>query len=66
MIADAKRMGKEKIWLASYKDNARAFELYRSRRFRVEGLFRKEEKMGKKYRDVISMALFLKKRRRRR
>jgi ribosomal protein S18 acetylase RimI-like enzyme len=63
MIADAKRMGKEKIWLASYKDNPRAFELYRNRGFCVEGVFRKEEKVGEKYRDVISMALFLNKER---
>jgi ribosomal protein S18 acetylase RimI-like enzyme len=59
MIADAKQMGKEKIWLATYKDNPRAFELYRSRGFHVEGVFRREEKVGRKYRDVVSMALFL-------
>lgn len=61
MIADAKRKGKEKVWLASYKDNPRATRLYKSRGFQVEGVFRREEKMGRKYRDVISMALFLRK-----
>ena len=60
MIADARRMGIEKIWLATYADNRRALELYLSRGFGVEGIFRKEEKVRGRYRDVISMALFLK------
>jgi RimJ/RimL family protein N-acetyltransferase len=58
MIADAKDKGVEKIWLATYSDNPRALELYRSRGFVVEGIFRKEEKVGRRYRDVVSMALF--------
>jgi len=66
MIADATRMGKEKIWLATHKDNPRALALYRNRGFAVEGLFRREEKVGRKYRDIVSMALFLRKGKRRR
>jgi len=59
MIADAARMGIEKIWLATYADNPRSLDLYRSRGFIVEGVFRREEKVHGRYRDVMSMALFL-------
>jgi ribosomal protein S18 acetylase RimI-like enzyme len=59
MIEDATRMGIKKIWVATYADNRRALELYRSRGFLVEGVFRKEEKVQGRYRDVISMALFV-------
>lgn len=59
MIADAKKMGFEKVWLSTYSDNPRATRLYRSRGFVVEGVFRREEKVGNRYRDVISMALFI-------
>ncbi len=61
MIADAAQMGIEKIWLATYTDNRRARELYRSKGFIVEGIFRKEEKVGRRYRNLASMALFLRK-----
>jgi L-amino acid N-acyltransferase YncA len=61
MIADATKMGIEKIWLATYADNQRALELYLSKGFIVEGVFRKEEKVRRRYRDIISMALFLRK-----
>jgi len=61
MIADATKMGIEKIWLATYADNQRALELYLGKGFVVEGLFRKEEKVRRRYRDIISMALFLRK-----
>lgn len=60
MVADATKRGIEKIWLATYADNPRALRLYLSRGFAVEGVFRKEEKVRGRYRDVISMALFLK------
>jgi RimJ/RimL family protein N-acetyltransferase len=60
IIADAKRRGIEKIWLATYADNHRALQLYLTGGFVVEGVFRKEEKVRGRYRDVISMALFLK------
>jgi RimJ/RimL family protein N-acetyltransferase len=60
MIVDATKREIEKIWLATYADNQRAFRLYLSRGFGVEGVFRKEEKARGRYRDVISMALFLK------
>jgi len=59
MTIDAAEMGIEKIWLATYADNRRARELYRSRGFIVEGVFRKEEKVRCRYRDIVSMALFL-------
>jgi len=62
MISDANRLGKEKIWLATYSDNPRALELYRGRGFTIEGVFRKEEKVNGKYRDVLSLALFLNRR----
>jgi len=65
MIAVAEEEGIEKIWLATYADNPRALELYRSRGFVVEGVFRREEKVGRRYRDVVSMALFLRKVRKR-
>jgi len=60
MITAATKMGIEKVWLATYADNTRALQLYLSRGFAVEGIFRKEEKTDGRYRDVISMALFLK------
>jgi ribosomal protein S18 acetylase RimI-like enzyme len=59
MVADAERLGKEKIWLATYSDNPRALSLFRSRGFVVEGVFSREEKVEGEYRDVVSMALFL-------
>lgn len=62
MVDQATKMGIEKIWLATYADNRRALELYRSLGFVTEGVFRKEEKIGDHYRDIISMALFLKRR----
>jgi ribosomal protein S18 acetylase RimI-like enzyme len=61
MIADAAKIGIEKIWLATYAGNQKALELYLGKGFVVEGVFRKEEKVGDRYRDVISMAFFLKK-----
>jgi len=61
MIADATKRGIEKIWLATYADNQRALELYLGKGFMVEGVFRKEEKVRRRYRDIISMALFLRK-----
>jgi RimJ/RimL family protein N-acetyltransferase len=60
MIAHAKMIGIEKIWLATYADNPRSIELYSSRGFLVEGVFQKEEKVHGRYRNVMSMALFLK------
>lgn len=59
MIEDATKRGLEKIWLATYADNQHAFGLYRSRGFVVEGVYHKEEKVQGRYRDIISMALFL-------
>jgi len=59
MIRQARQTGIKKIWLATYADNMTAIHLYRSLGFVTEGVFRKEEFVDTRYRDVISMAIFL-------
>lgn len=59
IIDRARQAGVKKIWLATYANNTRALRLYRSLGFVTEGVFRKEELVGRQYRDVVSMAIFL-------
>jgi ribosomal protein S18 acetylase RimI-like enzyme len=59
IIGKAKEIGLTKIWLSVYLDNKVALHFYKSFGFIIEGIFHKEEREGKKFRDVVSMALFL-------
>ena len=58
MIKFAWKKGFRKIWLTVYSDNVRAFKLYKSLGFEIEGIFMSDEKMNKTFRHIVSMALF--------
>lgn len=58
MIKEGWRSGLEKIWLNVHFDNKQAFRLYRSVGFEIEGIFYDDEKFNKKFRHIISMAIF--------
>jgi RimJ/RimL family protein N-acetyltransferase len=58
MIEMAWKQGFEKIWLTVYADNVNAVKMYKSLGFEIEGVFMKDEKVGRGYRNVISMAIF--------
>ena len=48
----------KKIWLTVFLDNMYAIKFYKHLGFEVEGVFIYDEKLMKKYRDVVSMAIF--------
>src|SRR5579872_6126629 len=52
MILDAWKNGFKKIWLNVYYDNERAFHLYKSLGFDIEGIFMADEIINKKQRHV--------------
>lgn len=60
LLRMAKRRGVEKVWLSVHQDNFKAFNLYRSLGFTVEGLFKDEERFKGTSYNVYSMAKFLK------
>jgi len=57
MIRTAWKKNLKKIWLNVHYDNVRAFNLYKSLGFEIEGLFVADEKMKRKERHIVSMAL---------
>ncbi len=59
MISWAKKKGFEKISLSVFSTNQRAVNIYKKFGFRIEGVKRKEFKIGGDYVDEILMALFL-------
>jgi hypothetical protein len=54
-----KQEGLEKIWLEVLSTNKPAINLYRKLGFEIEGVKKKQYKIGDKYVDEIMMALFL-------
>ncbi len=58
MIITAWNKGFTKIWLNVHSDNLRAFRLYKKLGFEIEGIFLEDEIVGKKKRNIISMAIF--------
>lgn len=59
MIKGAKKGGIEKIKLSVNANNRTAISLYSKLGFVVEGHFKKEIKVGKKYFDTLEMAKFI-------
>ncbi len=57
MIKMAWKSGLKKIWLNVHYDNVRAFNLYKSLGFEIEGLFVDDETSTKGYRHLVSMGL---------
>lgn len=57
MIKKAWNKGFTKIWLNVFFDNVRAFKMYKSLGFQIEGIFIDDEIYKNKKRHVISMAL---------
>jgi RimJ/RimL family protein N-acetyltransferase len=58
MIKYAWQRKYEKIWLSVFEDNIAGVKLYKKCGFEVEGIFIDDEKLGKRKRDVVSMAIF--------
>jgi predicted acetyltransferase len=58
MIEFAWKKKYKKIWLTVFSDNVRAIAMYTHLGFKIEGIFMNDEIINKKYRHVISMALF--------
>ena len=57
MISTAWKKNLKKIWLNVHYDNVRAFNLYKSLGFDIEGLFVADEKIKSEERHIVSMAL---------
>jgi RimJ/RimL family protein N-acetyltransferase len=64
MISWARKKGFRKVWLAVYQDNKVALRLYRKLNFVIEGMFKNEEYFGNRPRHVVSLAVFLRPKRR--
>ncbi len=58
MIESAWKKKYKKIWLTVFSDNTRALVMYKNLGFKIEGIFMNDEMVNKKYRHVVSMALF--------
>ena len=57
MIKNAWKKGLKKIWLNVHYDNPRAFNLYKSLGFQIEGLFVSDERIKGIDRHIVSMGL---------
>lgn len=59
MLKKAKKAGIEKVRLSVNANNRIAIALYRKLGFKLEGRFKHEIKVGKKYFDTLEMAKFI-------
>ena len=59
MLSSAERMGVEKVWLSVFSTNDAAIALYRKFGFVLEGIRKKQFKIGNTYADELLMAKFL-------
>ena len=59
MLSRAEKSGVEKVWLSVFSTNKTAIALYRKFGFEIEGVRKKQFKIGSTYVDELLMAKFL-------